>query len=460
MAAFTPEPFAAALGVSTLTGLQLLADALDLQHRLPRIWAAVEALAVAPWKARKIAQATHHLSQAAAASVDAQLADRIGSCGWRAIETAVAQAIATHDPHLLETREKQGRDAWGVRLYHRGVGTDGGHDWAGTSHLEVTGDTLDLTTFHDLVCDQAAQLKALGDTDDLDVRKAKAVGVIANRQAALDLGTLLGGSSGVGDAATAEPVETVGGRSLAKTSSTCTCPWPTCSAPIRQWPWHGGEVRAGQHRLDQRLGRPVPGHHPTRPRHAPRRSRRRPRPTRLDARTRYPPRPELRLPLVHPRRQSLRSGPHHPLRRERPTRPDQPRRPLRPLPTTPPRENLPAMALPPHPSRQLPMDRTPGTDLPGHPHRHPPHPAQLTGGRAPSARPVRGGAPRRREAPTRGGTLEAHGATTGTRPDAGSPAQPTWSPHSTEQARPRREPSRRRRCTANHPHTRATCRPH
>ena len=192
VAAFTPEPFAAALGVSTLTGLQLLADALDLQHRLPRIWAAVEALAVAPWKARKIAQATHNLSQAAAASVDAQLADRIGSCGWRAIEFAVAQAIATYDPHLLETREKQGKDAWGVRLFHRGVCTDGADDWVGTSHLEVTGDTLDLTTFHDLVCEQAAQLKALGDTDTLEVRKAKAVGVIANRQAALDLGTLLG----------------------------------------------------------------------------------------------------------------------------------------------------------------------------------------------------------------------------------------------------------------------------
>ena len=81
VAAFTPEPFAAALGVSTLTGLQLLADALDLPHRLPRIWAAVEALAVAPWKARKVAQATHHLSQAAAASVDRQLADRIGRVG-------------------------------------------------------------------------------------------------------------------------------------------------------------------------------------------------------------------------------------------------------------------------------------------------------------------------------------------------------------------------------------------
>ncbi len=79
-----------------------------------------------------------------------------------------------------------------MRLFHRGVATDGADDWAGTSHLEVTGDTLDLTVFHDLVCEQAAQLKALGDTDTLEVRKAKAVGVIANRQATLDLGTLLG----------------------------------------------------------------------------------------------------------------------------------------------------------------------------------------------------------------------------------------------------------------------------
>ena len=93
----------------------------------------------------------------------------------------------------------------GVRLFHRGVCTDGGDDWVGTSHLEVTGDTLDLTTFHDLVCDQAAQLKALGDTDTLEVRKAKAVGVIANRQAALDLGTLLG----PGDQSLAEPAQPV-----------------------------------------------------------------------------------------------------------------------------------------------------------------------------------------------------------------------------------------------------------
>ena len=224
MAAFTPEPFAAALGVSTLTGLQLLADALDLQHRLPRLWAAVEALTVAPWKARKIAQATHHLSQAAAASVDAQLADRISSCGWRAIEFAVAQAIATHDPHLLETREQHGRDAWGVRLFHRGVGTEVPTTGSAPPTWRSPATPWTSPRFHDLVCDQAAQLKALGDTDTLEVRKAKAVGVIANRQAALDLGTLLDGTPGTEDAATARPWRPSAAGRWRRPSSTCTCP--------------------------------------------------------------------------------------------------------------------------------------------------------------------------------------------------------------------------------------------
>ena len=196
VAAFTPEPFAAALGVSTLTGLQLLADALDLHHRLPRIWAAVEALGVAPWKARKIAQATHNLSQAAAASVDAQLADRIGSCGWRAIEFAVAQAIATYDPHLLETREKHGRDAGECGCSTAGspptVPTTGSAPpiWRSPA---TPWTSRHFTTWS---VTRPPNSKPSGDTDTLDVRKARAVGVIANRQAALDLGTLLDGTSG------------------------------------------------------------------------------------------------------------------------------------------------------------------------------------------------------------------------------------------------------------------------
>ena len=63
VSAFAPEPLAATLGVATQTAMKLIADALDLQHRLPRIWRLVERLEVEPYKARHVAQATHRLSQ-------------------------------------------------------------------------------------------------------------------------------------------------------------------------------------------------------------------------------------------------------------------------------------------------------------------------------------------------------------------------------------------------------------
>ncbi len=300
---------------------------------------------MAPWKARKVAQATHRLSKAGAASVDAQLADRIGSCGWRAIETAVAQAIASYDPHLLETRDQQGKAAWNVRLFHRDDG-----EWAGTSHLDVTGDTLDLTCFHDLVCEQAAQLKALGDTDTLEVRKAKAVGVIANRQAALDLGALLGPDAQ--SPAETAPVPPPAAKTKLYLHLTLTdlLGADGADSSVRDRVRDRGEVRAGHHRPDQGLGRPVPGHHPTRPRHDPHRRHRRARPTRLDAGTRHPARPALRLPVVHPGRQSLRLDHITPYEENGPPGPDPARRPRRALPKAPPGENLPPMALPPHPA--------------------------------------------------------------------------------------------------------------
>jgi hypothetical protein len=80
VAAFTPEPFALALGMSPSAGAQLIADALDLRHRLPLLWKRVARLEVPTWQARRVARQTHRLSKAAASWVDEQLADR-GSCG-------------------------------------------------------------------------------------------------------------------------------------------------------------------------------------------------------------------------------------------------------------------------------------------------------------------------------------------------------------------------------------------
>ena len=66
-------------------------------------------------------------------------------------------------------------------------------EFAGTSWLEAAGDTKDLTAFYALVCEEAKRLGRLGDADDYETRKAKALGVIAGRQGHLDL------TGGMGD---------------------------------------------------------------------------------------------------------------------------------------------------------------------------------------------------------------------------------------------------------------------
>ena len=98
VAAFAAEPFAAALGISTRAGMVLLADAVDLVHRLPRAQALVESLKVAPWRARKLAQATRGLSKEAAAYVDRELAPVLDSCGPTRIDRVVEEAQASSTP--------------------------------------------------------------------------------------------------------------------------------------------------------------------------------------------------------------------------------------------------------------------------------------------------------------------------------------------------------------------------
>ena len=71
MAEFCRADLAAALGVSVVAAGKLIGDALDLRHRLPRLWAAVQTGDVTVWMARKIAVRTRPLTLDAARKVDA-----------------------------------------------------------------------------------------------------------------------------------------------------------------------------------------------------------------------------------------------------------------------------------------------------------------------------------------------------------------------------------------------------
>jgi hypothetical protein len=190
VAAFTAEPLATALGISTTAALQLIADVLNLEHRHPMVWAKVQSLQVPGWRARRLAKAAASLSYEAARWVDENVMDRIGSCGMVTLDKLVAEAAARFDPEELAAKENEARAAWDVRLSHGAVG-----DWVGSSGIDAVGDTVDLTKFHDLVCRTAEELGRDGDTDTFEQRKAKALGVIADR---LTGGTGQAGRAGKG----------------------------------------------------------------------------------------------------------------------------------------------------------------------------------------------------------------------------------------------------------------------
>lgn len=186
VAAFTSEPLAVAMGCSPSSASSLLADTLDLHHRLPLLWDQARALLVPVWKARRVASRTRGLSLEAARWVDRQVAGRVSSLSAPALDRLVAEAAARCGGDELADREQAARSSWDVVLSHPDP-----HRSSGTSELHATGDTLDLTRFHDVVCAEAEALGALGDADPLGVRKAKALGVIADAQARLDLTSLL-----------------------------------------------------------------------------------------------------------------------------------------------------------------------------------------------------------------------------------------------------------------------------
>jgi hypothetical protein len=64
---------------------------------------------VAVWKARKVAQATRHLSRSAAMHVDAAVAPSIAALPWGRFETLLQAKIIEADPGLLRSRPRFGR---------------------------------------------------------------------------------------------------------------------------------------------------------------------------------------------------------------------------------------------------------------------------------------------------------------------------------------------------------------
>ena len=152
---------------------------IELRDRLPLCWAQVMAGNLRVWKARRIAEQTIPLTAKVAEAVDTSLAPfaseddaRAGSCGrW------TPRSCATTPSWPRSVRKPPPRSA--------APGSTDRLD--GTTDLSALLDTPDAHALDHALDTVATTLGRLGDHDARDVRRARALGVLADPQYALDL---------------------------------------------------------------------------------------------------------------------------------------------------------------------------------------------------------------------------------------------------------------------------------
>ena len=196
------EEFGAALGMSTDAARGLVGDALELAHRLPRIWKRIRAGEVPAWKGRRIAQLTTTLPLEGAVFVDRQLVASVDKVGWAAIGRLVDRAKVTFDPEGAEKDRRNAADARRFDVHTR----EANHE--GVVHVDGALDLADAMDLDAAIRQGAEELATLGSSESLDVRRSMAAGELARRQLAFDL-RAEAGSTGQGAASVLKPRQVV-----------------------------------------------------------------------------------------------------------------------------------------------------------------------------------------------------------------------------------------------------------
>ena len=224
MAEFCLAELGTVLGISTTAAKKLVGHALELRHRLPRLWAQVHAGRVPAWRARLVAEVTIHATPAltveAAGFVDAQVAAVAGRIGAAQLDRLVAETIKRYDLADVDPAADPEDGYLHVDPRHATIHDDDVH-FAGTMRLEAELDIADALDLDRALAHGAESLKALGSEASLDARRSAALGDLARTQTALDLH-----AHGAG-----RPVTQTACPPLARSSST-----PTSTRPSTDWP--------------------------------------------------------------------------------------------------------------------------------------------------------------------------------------------------------------------------------
>ncbi|MGI8577535.1 MAG: hypothetical protein ACR2KG_06360 [Nocardioidaceae bacterium] len=131
------------------------------------------------WVARKVASRTRPLTREAAAKVDAKMSRVAGSTPFARLSKVLDAAILAADPPQALSDAEEARAECVVW-----VGAETSHGY-GTLFAKAA--AHDLAAFDKALDVVARALKVLGDTDPAEQRRATAIGILADPQAALDL---------------------------------------------------------------------------------------------------------------------------------------------------------------------------------------------------------------------------------------------------------------------------------
>ncbi len=180
VAEFAPAELGVVLATSSSAAERLVGDALDLRHRLPLLWGRIVAGEVKPWIGRKCAEATRHLSLETVAVVDRRIAKYAHALSWGRIEAIIQACWMECDPDAAAEADERAQRSLGVWV------TDQPTE-LGTREIFIRAEAPDVWRFNASIGGLATGLGALGDTRPVDVRRAAAVGILADPQRALDL---------------------------------------------------------------------------------------------------------------------------------------------------------------------------------------------------------------------------------------------------------------------------------
>lgn len=178
---FAAAELAVLLQCSLAAAANLMADALDLRHRLPMLWRLVDEGRVEAWKACQVARRTRSvgLSHAQCLWLDTATTPHVASRAWSAFLDLLDAKVIEADPVAAERR----RQAAALERFVR-TGQSNEFGLKTIVAKAAAGDVI----FFVAMCDRLAQVLALeGDDDPVDVRRSKAVGILADPARALAL---------------------------------------------------------------------------------------------------------------------------------------------------------------------------------------------------------------------------------------------------------------------------------